>query len=90
MYTELPTPDTVVEASTAVGSIESVKAVSELYMPISGKIVEVNQEVAQQPGLLNDDPQGEGWLMKVEPSNKDELEQLMEVDEYNAFVEQNQ
>lgn len=68
------------------GSLEAVKTVSDLFMPISGEIIEVNAALANSPELINTDPFGEGWIVKVKPTNLAEIEQLMDVDTYKGFV----
>ena len=68
------------------GSLEAVKTVSDLFMPISGDIVEVNAELANNPDLINTDPFGNGWIVKIKPSDLSELDQLMDVETYKGFV----
>jgi glycine cleavage system H protein len=68
------------------GSLEAVKTVSDLFMPISGEILEVNPELANNPDLINTDPFGKGWIVKVKPSNLSEIDQLMDVETYKGFV----
>ncbi len=68
------------------GSLEAVKTVSDLFMPISGEILEVNAELANNPDLINTDPFGKGWIVKVKPSNLSEIDQLMDVETYKGFV----
>ena len=67
VYAELPKPGNKFEANEAFGTVESVKAVSELFMPVSGEIIEVNQALADDPGKINADAMGEGWLFKIKP-----------------------
>lgn len=81
-YVELPEVGTEVEAGQPIGEIESVKATSELYTGVSGKVAEVNEAVRDDPGLVNADPWEKGWLLKIDPSDPDELEQLMSEDDY--------
>lgn len=68
------------------GSLEAVKTVSDLFMPIAGEILEVNTALANSPELINTDPFGEGWIVKVKPSDLSQLDQLMDVDTYKGFV----
>ncbi|MEY2793079.1 MAG: hypothetical protein RJA76_1071 [Bacteroidota bacterium] len=68
------------------GSLEAVKTVSDLFMPISGEIIEVNAELSNSPELINTDPFGQGWIVKVKPSDLSELDQLMDVETYKGFV----
>jgi glycine cleavage system H protein len=85
VYAELPTAGTTLTQNTPYGTVESVKAVSDLVAPISGEILEVNQEVQSKPELLNEDPYGKAWLLVVKPSNlQDELVKLMD---FNKSVE---
>ncbi len=79
VYAELPSPGTVITQNSPYGTVESVKAVSDLIAPISGTIEEVNQEVQSKPELLNEDPYGKAWLLIVKPSNlQAELANLMD------------
>jgi glycine cleavage system H protein len=85
VYAELPSPGTTITQSTPYGTVESVKAVSDLIAPISGEILEVNQEVQSKPELLNEDPYGKAWLLVLKPSNlQAELRNLMD---FNKSVE---
>lgn len=71
-----------------VAEIESVKAVSQIFTPVSGKIVEVNSEVIESPEIINEDPYEKGWIFKIELSNPEELEELMDAEAYKRFVEE--
>ncbi|AFK87345.1 MULTISPECIES: glycine cleavage system protein GcvH [Thermoanaerobacterium] len=84
VYAELPEIGTVLSAGDTLGTVESVKAASDVYCPISGKVVEVNQSVADDPSLLNSDPY-ENWMICVEMNDKGELDQLMSPEEYRDF-----
>jgi glycine cleavage system H protein len=85
VFVELPSAGGTVKTSEPFGSVESVKAVSDLVAPLSGKIEEANQEVTSKPELLNEDPYGKGWLLVITPSNLDaELAALMD---FNKSVE---
>ncbi len=75
-----------VVADEAMGTVESVKAVSDLVSPVSGKVIAFNQEVLDSPELLNNDPYGEGWLVKVEVEDTSVLDDLLSAAEYEAFV----
>ncbi|MDH7477322.1 MAG: glycine cleavage system protein GcvH [Candidatus Bathyarchaeota archaeon] len=78
VYAELPSPGTMTKQNEPYGTVESVKAVSDLVAPISGEILEVNTEVQSKPELLNEDPYGKGWLLIIKPSNlQGELPNLM-------------
>jgi len=87
VYVELPEVGTEVEQMEAFGTVESVKAVSDLYAPVSGEVVEINGALEDDPGLINTDSYGEGWLLVVEMSDSDELDELMSAEEYAAFIE---
>jgi glycine cleavage system H protein len=83
---ELPAPGRKVAAKDSVAVIESVKAASDIYAPVSGEIVEVNGEVAGNTGLINSDPYGAGWLFKIRPSDPAEVNALMDERAYLANV----
>lgn len=84
VFVELPEVDAEFNSGDAFGAIESVKAASDAYLPISGKVVEVNEAIADDPALLNQDPY-ENWMVCVEISSKDELEGLMNAEAYENF-----
>jgi len=78
VFAELPSVGDEVKAGEAFGTLESVKAVSDLIAPLTGKVVEVNEESANNPEVINEDPYGEGWLIVIEPTNlEEELKNLM-------------
>ena len=83
-YVQLPKVGAQVRAGSAIGEIESVKATSELYSGVSGTVAEVNDAVSKDPSILNRDPYGKGWLVKVSASNVSELEHLMDATAYEA------
>ena len=85
VYLDLPSPRTQVEQFGKIGEIESVKAVSELFTPVSGKVVEINQTAIDEPGMVNEDPYGKGWLVRLELSKPSELDALMNSDEYDEL-----
>ncbi len=82
VFVELPEPGTRLQQFGTFGVIESVKAVSDLYAPVSGEVVEINEALRDQPELVNDDPYGEGWIVKVSLSDGAELDQLMDAATY--------
>lgn len=82
VFIELPAVGDEVTAGDTFGSIESVKTVSDLFNPVSGKVVEVNQELEDHPEWVNEDPYGKGWMIVVEMSHPDELEKLLSAEEY--------
>ena len=88
VFVELPEEGASVGAGKAYGTVESVKAVSDIISAVSGKVVEFNQNVLDAPDTLNSDPYGEGWLVKVEAEDLKELEALLSAAEYEAFVEE--
>jgi glycine cleavage system H protein len=87
VFVELPQVGSQVEANEEFGNIESVKAASELFAPVSGEVVEINEELASRPELVNSDPFGDGWMMKVKLSAPEELDVLMTAEEYEEYVE---
>lgn len=88
VYVDLPDVDDEVEKSEALGEVESTKTVSELIAPVSGKVLEVNDELEDNPGLLNEDPYGDGWLIEVELADPSELDTLMDAEEYEKYIEE--
>ncbi len=86
VYVELPSVGDHFSQGEPFGNVESVKAVSELYMPVSGEIVEVNEDLAESPQLVNEDPYGDGWMVKIALSDPTELETLMSASEYEEYV----
>lgn len=87
-FVQLPEEGEEVKKDDPFGVVESVKAVSDLYSPVTGRVVEVNQPLLNAPELLNDDPYNEGWMIKVEVPNAEETEDLMDPKEYKDYVEE--
>lgn len=87
IYVELPNVNTKVKQKETLATVESVKATSDIYAPVSGKIVEVNLRLADSPELLNESPYEDGWIAKIEISDEKELDNLMEADEYRRYIE---
>ena len=87
VFVELPEVGSDVEQFEKMGEIESVKAVSDLYCPVGGRVVEVNDSLNDSPELVNDSPYEEGWMIKVEVSDGSEIDRLMSASEYGALVE---
>lgn len=85
-YVELPEVDDVIKAGDEVGVVESVKAASDVYAPVSGKVIEVNTALLDTPELVNSDPYGAGWLFKVRMSNPKELDALLNADQYEDIL----
>ncbi|MFC5629328.1 glycine cleavage system protein GcvH [Aliibacillus thermotolerans] len=86
VFVELPEEGDEVEADEPFGSVESVKTVSELYAPVSGKVVEINEELDDSPEFVNESPYDKAWMIVIEPSNKGELNELMSAAEYEEMV----
>jgi glycine cleavage system H protein len=86
VYLELPEVGHVYNADDEFGTVESVKAVSELFTPVSGEVVEVNKGAVAAPGIINDDPQGDGWLIKIKLSTDEEIGKLMSAEAYAKYV----
>ena len=87
VFIELPTVGADVEAGGDAAVVESVKAASEVYAPIAGKIVEVNEDLEASPGLVNESAEDQGWFWRMEISDPDEIEELMSAADYKAFLE---
>ena len=87
VFVELPEVGSDVGQFEKMGEIESVKAVSDLYSPVGGKVVEVNESLNDSPELVNDSPYEDGWMIKVEVSDGSEIDRLMSASEYGALVE---
>lgn len=88
VYIELPPPGEKLTQGSAFGTIESVKAVSDLNCPVSGEVIETHQELSQELDLINKDPYGEGWMIKIKIENPDELDSLIGSGEYGEFVKE--
>jgi glycine cleavage system H protein len=86
VYVDLPAVGTAVTGGEAFGEVESTKSVSDIYSPVTGTVVERNDELDKSPELINSDPYGQGWLVVVEMGDADELDQLMDADAYAEMV----
>jgi len=86
VYVDLPKVGATLEHGKSFGSVESVKAVSDIYAPVSGVVIEVNQTLAEAPEKLNDDPHGSAWLVRVKLKAADEIKQLMTAEDYQKYV----
>jgi len=86
VYIELPKAGTKFDSGETFGSVESVKAVSELYIPVSGEVIEVNDELGSAPERINDDPYGNGWMIRIRLLNKNETADLMSAEEYDEYT----
>lgn len=88
VFVELPEVGDMIEVGKAFGVVESVKAVSDIYAPISGEIVEVNTALPDSPEALNTSPYEDGWMIKIKPEDLSALDGLMDAAEYQAFIEE--
>lgn len=88
VYLELPEAGESFEEGDAFGVIESVKAAADLYMPVSGEIIEVNEALLDEPEAVNEDPYGKAWMVRIKLSDKDQLDGLMDADAYRAYCEE--
>jgi glycine cleavage system H protein len=88
VFLDLPAPSTQVEQLGKLGEIEAVKAVSDIFSPVSGQVLEINQSVIDKPELVNKDPYGAGWLVRLELSKPSELDGLMNSEKYDEFLAQ--
>jgi len=86
VFLDLPAPGSQVEQFKKMGEVESVKAVSDIFSPVSGRVLEVNQTAIEDPALVNQDPYGAGWLVRLELNKPSELDDLMDSDKYDEFV----
>ncbi len=87
VYVELPQPGAELEFHQSMGVIESVKAVSDVYSPLSGEVLEVNENLVDSPELVNEDPHGKGWIVRIKIKDESEVEKLMSASEYEKFLE---
>ncbi|MBE9487266.1 MAG: glycine cleavage system protein GcvH [Desulfuromonadales bacterium] len=88
VFAELPEVGDELVAGKTFGVVESVKAVSDIYSPVSGEVVEINDELPDEPEVLNTSPYEDGWMLKLRLSNPDELDALMDAAAYQEFIEQ--
>ena len=86
VFVELPKIGDTAESMKPCGSIEAVKSVSDIYAPVSGEIIEINQELESNPQLINQDPYGEGWIVKIKMSNPQEWDQLLSPKDYKDLI----
>ena len=87
VYVELPSIDLEVNAGESIGAIESVKSASDIMTPVGGKIVEANSVLEDKPGTINQSPEADGWLAKIEVADPAEVDSLMDAEAYKAFTE---
>jgi glycine cleavage system H protein len=88
VYVELPVIGALISKGDAFGTVESVKAASEVYMPVTGKIVEVNERLTSEPELINEDCYGNGWLVKIADFAKEDLENTLTMEDYLNYIEE--
>jgi glycine cleavage system H protein len=86
VYVDLPKPGARVEQGKPLGSVESVKAVSDIFSPVSGEVIEVNEALATAPEKLNEDPHGDAWLVKIKLSAPGEIKQLLSANDYQNYI----
>ena len=89
VFTELPEKGSSVEKDSTAGVVESTKAASDVYTPISGEVVDTNQSIVDDPSKINLDPEGEAWFFKLKIKDKSEMDKLMNRDEYEKFAKEN-
>ena len=86
VYLEIDSLDTEINSNEVFGTVEAVKTVSDLFMPVNGKVVDVNSSLEDNPEAVNDDPYGEGWIIKIEVSNPSDIDALMNSEEYKNLI----
>lgn len=86
VYVEVETLDETLEKEEVFGTVEAVKTVSDLFMPLSGEIIEFNDSLEDEPEKVNDDPYGEGWMIKIKMSDSSEAEELLSAEEYKEVI----
>ena len=86
VYVEVDTLGEELEADTVFGTVEAVKTVSDLFLPLAGEIIEFNESLEEEPEKVNDDPYGEGWMIKIKVADTSDLETLLSADEYKEII----
>ena len=86
VYVEIETLDERLVKEEVFGSVEAVKTVSDLFLPVSGKIIEVNQKIEDSPEIINEDPYNDGWIIKMEIENEEELNELLDAGAYSKLI----
>jgi len=87
VYLEIDTLDSQIDSNEVFGTVEAVKTVSDLFMPIAGKVVEVNSSLEDNPELVNEDPYGEGWIIKIDITDESQLESLLSASDYKNLID---
>lgn len=88
VYIDLPDADTTVEANSELAEIESTKATSSVISPVSGSVIEVNEDLSESPEIINEEPYGKGWIAVLEIDDESELDDLMDASEYERYLEE--
>ena len=88
VYVDVDTLDETIDANEVFGSVEAVKTVSDLFMPITGEVVEFNEALEDEPEMVNEDPYGKGWMIKVKPSNIEDVQNLLDAEAYKELIGQ--
>ncbi len=88
VYVDVPSTNQPLKKEDVFGSVEAVKTVSDLFLPVSGKVTEVNQQLNDKPDLVNKDPYGEGWMVKISVDNPEDVKDLLDVDAYKQLIGQ--
>ena len=86
VYIEVDTIGQTIEGGQVFGTVEAVKTVSDLFMPVSGKIIELNKDIESQPELVNKDPYGKGWMVKIEVTDPSQIDKLLTSEAYNSLI----
>ena len=86
VYVEIETLDESLKKEEVFGSVEAVKTVSDLFLPISGKIIEINQSIEDNPEIINEDPYARGWIVKIQVDNPDEMNELLDSESYKELI----
>ena len=86
VYVEIETLNQKIEQGNVFGTVEAVKTVSDLFMPISGEIIEINQKLESEPELVNNDPYGEGWMVKIKYDDRSQFDQLLDLTSYEKLI----
>ncbi|GGF64758.1 glycine cleavage system protein GcvH [Wenyingzhuangia marina] len=86
VYVDVDTLDETIDANEVFGSVEAVKTVSDLFMPITGEVIEFNDELEDEPEVVNEDPYGKGWMIKVKPNNIEDIQDLLDAEAYKELI----
>ena len=86
VYIEIDTLDNDIDSNQVFGTVEAVKTVSDLFMPMAGKVIELNTNLEDKPELVNEDPYGDGWMVKIKIDNKSQLDELLDLDGYESIT----